>query len=152
MLFDEAHAKYSEITGPLAVDTFRVAHKHQNRGMGITKAQCIDATMDFMEQGGVFNTWYEKKFDAAANMLQDDGSEKVCSLKQTCTPKGTDQKYLTTVIDAMILNYAGGLDVARGTQSNTQGVWPWHLPIDTELALSMTLRELHWILQVFCVR
>jgi len=27
-----------------------------------------------------------------------------------------------------------------------------YLPNDTELALGMTLLELHWILQVFCVR
>ena len=40
------------------------------------------------------------------------------------------RKYLTTVIDVMILNYAVGLDVARDeTQSNTQGVRPCKLPI-----------------------
>jgi len=55
----------------------------------------------------------------------------VCRLKQTCTPKGAAQKYLTTVTDVMILIYAVGLDVARGTQSNTQGVWPCKLPIDS---------------------
>jgi len=48
--------------------------------MGVTKAQHIDATMDFMEKGGEFNTQYERWFDAAANMLQDDGSKKVCYL------------------------------------------------------------------------
>ena len=37
----------------------------------------------------------------------------VCRLKQTCTPKGAARKYLTTVTDVMILNYAVGLDVAR---------------------------------------
>jgi len=57
----------------------------------------------------------------------------VCCLKQTCTPKGAARKYLTTVTDVMILtrNYAVGLEVARGTQSNTQGVWPCKLPIDS---------------------
>jgi len=34
-------------------------------------------------------------------------------LKQTCTPKGAARKYLTTVTDVMILNYAISLDVAR---------------------------------------
>jgi len=37
----------------------------------------------------------------------------VCRLKQTCTPKGAAQKYLTAVTDMTILNYAVGLDVAR---------------------------------------
>jgi len=57
----------------------------------------------------------------------------VCCLKQTCTPKGAARKYLTTVTDVMILtqNYAVGLEVARGTQLNTQGVWPCKLPIDS---------------------
>ena len=55
-------------------------------------------------------------FDAAANVLQNDWSKEVCRLKQTCTPKGAARKYLTTVTDVIILNYAIGLDVARGTQ------------------------------------
>ena len=93
--------------------------------MGVTKAQYIDTTMAFMEKSGVFNIRYEKWFDAAANVLQNDGSKQVCRLKQTCTFKGAARKYpsLTTVTDVMILNYAVGLDVARdGTQSNTQDV------------------------------
>ena len=40
----------------------------------------------------------------------------VYRLKQACTPKGAAQKYLTSVTDVMILNYAVGLDVARGAQ------------------------------------
>ena len=79
--------------------------------MGVTKAQYIDATMAFMEKSGVFNIRYEKWFDAAANVLQNDGSKQVCRLKQTCTFKGAARKYLTTVTDVMILNYAVGLDV-----------------------------------------
>jgi len=57
----------------------------------------------------------------------------VCHLKQTCTPKGAARKYLTIVTDVMILtrNYAVGLEVASETQSNTQGVWPCKLPIDS---------------------
>ena len=43
---------------------------------------------------------------------------------------------MTTVTDVMILNCIVGLDVARdgpgpGTQSNTQGVWPCKLQIDS---------------------
>ena len=85
-----------------------------------------------MENGGVFNTRYDKWFDTAANVLQDEGSRIVCRLKQTCTPTGADRKWVTTVTDVMMLNYAVGLDVARdGTQCNTQGVRPFKLPIDS---------------------
>jgi len=66
-----------------------------------------------MEKNGVFNTQYDNWFDAAANLLKDDGSRKVCRLKQTCTPTGADRKWVTTVTDVMILNHAVGLDVAR---------------------------------------
>jgi len=57
----------------------------------------------------------------------------VCRLKQTYTPKGEARKYLTTVTDVMILtrNYAVDFEVACGTQSNTQGVWPCKFPIDS---------------------
>ena len=84
--FDEVQAKYSEIAGSLAANELRDAHQHQNRGMGITKAQYIDTIMDYMEKGGVFDTRYDNWFDAATNVLQDDGSRKVCHLNQTCTP------------------------------------------------------------------
>jgi len=53
------------------------------------------------------------RFDAAANMLQDDGWRKVCRLKQTFTTIGADRKWVTTVSDVMILNHVVGLDVAR---------------------------------------
>jgi len=47
-------------------------------------------------------------------------------------PTGADRKWVTTVTNVMILNYAVGLNVARdGTQCNTQGVWPQKLPIDS---------------------
>jgi len=50
-------------------------------------------------------------------------ASSLCSLlKQTCTPKTAVRNYLTTVTDVMILNYTVGLEVVRGTQSNTQGV------------------------------
>ena len=113
--FDQTQAKYSEIAGLLAADKLRCTNQHHNRGMGVKKAQCIDATMDCMEKSGVFNTRYEKWFDAAANVLQNDGSKEVCRLKQTqtCTSKGAARKYLTTVTDMIILNYAVGIDVGR---------------------------------------
>jgi len=77
--------------------------------------------MDCMENGGVLNTRYDKWFDTSANVLQDDGSRKVCRLTQTCMPTGADRKWVTTVTDVMMLNYAVGLEVARdGTQCNTQ--------------------------------
>jgi len=63
-------------------------------------------------------------------VLHDDVSREVCPLKQTCTPTGEDRKWMTTVTDVMILNYAVELCVAcDGTQSNTQSVWPDKLPI-----------------------
>jgi len=47
-------------------------------------------------------------------------------------PTGAPPKWVTTVTDVMMLNYAVGQDVARdGTQCNTQGVWPCKLPIDS---------------------
>jgi len=146
LLLDEARAKYSEIAGSRAANELKDAHQHQNRGLGVTKAQYIEATMDYMENGGVFTTQYDKWFDTTANVLQDDGSRIVCRLKQTCTPTGAARKCLTTVTDVVILNYAVGLDVARdGTQCNTQGVWPCKLPIESLplkiLAMSPDLME-----------
>jgi len=88
LMFDEAQAKYSEIAGSLAADKLRVAHQHQDGGMGITKAQYIDGTMDCMEKAGVFNTRSEKWIEARLNVLQDGRSKQVCRLKQTCTPTG----------------------------------------------------------------
>jgi len=41
------------------------------------------------------------------------------------------QNRVTTLTDVMILNYTVGLDVARGTQANTQSVWYCKLPIDS---------------------
>jgi len=43
-------------------------------------SQYIDATMACMEKSGVFNIPYEKWFDAAASVLQNDGSMQVCRL------------------------------------------------------------------------
>jgi len=49
----QAQAKYSVIAGLLAVDNLRSLNQHHNRGMGVTKAQYIEATMAFMEKSGV---------------------------------------------------------------------------------------------------
>jgi len=146
LLLDETQAKYSEIAGFRASNELKDAHQHQNRGLGVTKAQYIETTMIYMENGGVFVTRYDKWFDTAANVLQDDGSRIVCRLKQKCTPTGAARKWVMSVTDVMILNYAVGLDVARdGTQCNTQGVWPCKLPIDSRplqiLAMSPDLME-----------
>jgi hypothetical protein len=143
---DEARSKYSEIAGFRAANELMNAHEHHNRGLGVTKAQYIQATMDYMENAGIFVIRYDKWFDTAANVLQDDGSRIVSRLKQTCTTTGAARKWVTTVTDVMILNYAVGLDVARdGTQCNTQGVWPCKLPIDSLplqiLAMSPDLME-----------
>jgi len=80
--------KYLDIAGSLATatDTSRIAHQHQNRGMGVQKHNTL-TVHGFMEKGIVFNARYDKWFDTAANVLQDDGSKEVCRLKQTCTPK-----------------------------------------------------------------
>ena len=59
----------------------RDAHQHQNRGLGVTKTKYLDATMDCMD--GVFNTQYDKRFDTAANELQDDGSKNSMPLQTT---------------------------------------------------------------------
>ena len=73
-----------------------------------------------MQNGDVFNTRYDKWFDTAANVLQDNGSRIVCRVKQTCTPTGADQKWVMTVTDVIMLNNAVVLDVARdGTQCST---------------------------------
>jgi len=69
--------------------------------------------MDYMENGGISVTRYDKWFDTTANVLQDDGSRIVSRLKQTCTPTGAARKWVMTVTNVMILNYAVGLDVAR---------------------------------------
>ena len=40
-------------------------------------------------------------------------------------PTGAARKYLTTITDVFLSDYAVILDEARdGTQKNTQGVWP----------------------------
>ena len=97
LLLDEARSKYSEIAGFRAANKLKNAHEHHHRGLGVTKVQHIQATMDYMENAGIFVTRYDKWFDTAADVLQDDGSRIVSHLKQTCTPTGAARKWVTTV-------------------------------------------------------
>jgi len=41
----------AQVAGKLAADTLRIAHKTQNRGQGVTKAQYVEATMKPRENG-----------------------------------------------------------------------------------------------------
>ena len=100
--------------------------------------------MAFMQKENAFVKMYDKWLNEADNIHLEDGSKQVCHwhLKQTCTPTGAARKYLTTVTDVCLLNYAVSLDEARdGTQKNTQGVWPCKLPMDSlqQLGLSPAL-------------
>jgi len=64
---------------------------------------------------------YVKCFDKAANIQLEDGSKQMCHLKQSCMPTGA-RKYLTTITDVLILNYAVSIDEARdGTQKKYPG-------------------------------
>jgi len=130
--FEEAQDKYTQVAGELAADTLRVAHKDQNRDQGVTKAQYVEATMAFMEKESTFVKMHAKWLDKAANIHLEDGSKQVCRLKQKCMPTGAARKYLTTITDVFLLNYAVSLDEERdGTQKDTQGVWPCEIPIDS---------------------
>ena len=110
---DEAQAKYLEIAGSMAANELRDAP--QNRGMGVTKAQYRTEEWESQKHSTLTLPWfawrrvvsltqYDNWFDTAANVLQEDGSRKVCRLKQTCTPRGADRKWVTTVTDVIILN------------------------------------------------
>jgi len=119
--FEEAQDKYTEVAPvELTADTLRVAHKDQDRGQGVTKAQHVEATMAFMEKENIFVKMYAKFLDEAANIHLEDGSKQVCRLKQTCTATGTARKYWTTITDECLLKYGVIVDEARdGTQKNT---------------------------------
>jgi len=106
LLLDEARSKYSEIAGFWTANEMKNAHEHHDRGLGVN----VQATVDYMENTGIFVTRYDKWFDTTANVIQDDGSRIVRRLKQTCTPTRAARKWVTTVTDVMILN-AVGLDV-----------------------------------------
>ena len=113
VLFKKAQDKYTQVAGELAADTLRVAHKDQNRGQGVTKAQHVEATMAFMEKENMFVKMYTQWLDKAANIHLEDGSKQVCRLKQTRTPTGAARKYLIAITDVFLLNYAVSLDEAH---------------------------------------
>jgi len=98
--------------------------------------RCLNDIIMFWEQKGA-RLWgmshTHRHCDSAYCCADLFHQHDVYCLKQTCTPKGAARKYLTAVTDVMILtrNYAVRLEVARGLQSNTQGVWPCKLPIDS---------------------
>jgi len=94
--------------------------------------------MAFMEKEKTFVKMYTQWLDRAANIHLENGSKRLCHLKQTCQPAGAACKYLTPITDVFLLNYAVSLDEARdGNQKNTQGVWPCKLPMD-----SLSLQQL----------
>jgi len=127
-----AQQKYCELVGSAAVDLLRQTIATLNNERGPTRVEYINAAITFLEKEGQNNKLQEKWFAAACNVTLADGSKQVCRLKQTCTPTGADLKYITTITDVVLLNYAVGLDVARvETQLNTQGVWPCKLPLDS---------------------
>ena len=57
---NEARSKYSETAGFRAANELKNAHEHHTRGLGVTKAQYIQATMDYMENAGIFVIRYDK--------------------------------------------------------------------------------------------
>jgi len=112
--FEEALDKYTDVTpGELAADTLRVAHKDQDRGQGVTKAQYVETTMAFIEKENTFVKMYAKFLDKAKKIHFEDGSKQVCRLKQTCSATGAARKYLTTITDVCLLKYGVNLDEAR---------------------------------------
>jgi len=80
-----------------------------------TQCQCAhwQARQDFSDcwQFDTNCLYTHRSCDSAYCCADPSHQHDVCRLKQTCTPKGA--KYLTTVTDVMILNYAVGLDVTR---------------------------------------
>ena len=75
LLLDETRSKYSEIAGFRAANELKNGHQHQNRGLGVTKALYIRVTMDYMENGGIFVTRYDKLFDTVAMCYKMMGRE-----------------------------------------------------------------------------
>ena len=128
---EAAQQKYCELAGSAAVDLLRQTNATLNNGRGPTRVEYINACINFLEKEGQINQLHEKRFTAACNVTLADGFKKLCRLKQTCTPTGA-RKYITTITDVFLLNYAVGLDVARvETEINTQGGWPCKLPLDS---------------------
>jgi len=129
---EAAQTKYCELAGSAAVDLLRQTNATLNNGRGPTRVEYINAAITFLEKEGQNNQLQGKWFTAACNVTLADGSKQVCRLKQTCTLTGAARKYITTITDVFLLNYAVGLDVARvETEMNTQGGWPCKLPLDS---------------------
>jgi len=120
----EAKQEYSDVVGKHAVTTLCTTHASYNNGQGATTKHFNTATMEFLEQSGLEKKW----FDHATKRELPDGLKGVCRLRQTCTPLGAARKYVTTIIDVHILNYAVSLETCRIT-TNTQGVWKCKLPL-----------------------
>ena len=55
------------------------------------------------------------------------------------SPLGAARKYVTTITDVHILNYAVSLETCRIT-TNTQGVWKYELPL-TSLPLKLLAKS-----------
>jgi len=104
--------------------------ENMNKGQGATTKHFNTATMEFLEQSGFMRAQEKKWFDHATNCELPDGSKGVCRMKQTCTPLGAARKYVTTITDVHIWNYAVSLETCRIT-TNTQGVWKCKLPLSS---------------------
>jgi len=88
--------------------------------------------MSSIEKENTLGNMYAKWLDKSANIHLEDRSKQACRLKQTCTPTGAARKYLTTIADVFLVNYAVNLDAARdGTQKKSKGVWPCKLCFDS---------------------
>jgi len=56
---------------------------------------------------------FMEKENVSVKIEPNSLTNQVCRLKQTCTPTGAARKYLTTITDAFLLNYAVTLDETR---------------------------------------
>jgi len=90
----------------------------------------------------------EKWFDLATNCDLHDGLKGVCRLKQTCTSIGAARKYVTTITDVHILNYAVSLETCCFT-TNKQGVWKCKLLLSS-LPLQLLAKSLMYLARQLC--
>ena len=127
------------MAGKHAVTTLCTTHATQNKGQGTTTKHFNTATMEFLEQSGLMRAQEKKWFDHATNCEPSVGSNRVCRLKQTCTPLGAARKYVTTITDVHILNYAVSLETCCIT-TNLQGMCICKLPL-TSLPLKLLAKS-----------
>jgi len=83
----------------------------------IVLQRCLNGIRMFWEQKGARSLGMphtHRHCDSAYWCAELSHQHDVCRLIQTFTPKGASRKYLTTVTDVMILNYAVVLVVACG--------------------------------------